>query len=134
MIRLFLLAHFVNCFGFVFVGVFSLPHLLFSCDLMTHFSVVFWISFSFVCHRYLVFCYHEVLIWQSIYKQDCFKSLTFSFQMHFQYPALALSSHDCCFLYHICMWMVPYLRGCVCGWFLPERLCDKGLRYSRSIL
>ena len=32
--------HFVNCFGFVLVGLSSLP-LSFSCDLMTNFSVMF---------------------------------------------------------------------------------------------
>ena len=33
--------HFVNCFGFGFVGRFSSLPLLFSCDLITIFSVVF---------------------------------------------------------------------------------------------
>ena len=45
----------------------SLP-LLFSCDLMTNFSIVFGIYCRFFFCRY-----HEVLIQQSIYKYDCFK-------------------------------------------------------------
>ena len=62
----------------------SLP-LLFSCDLMTNFSIVFGIycRFSFCC-------YHEVLIQQSLCFHGCFKFLVSLFQMHFHYPAFVL--------------------------------------------
>ena len=49
---------------------------MFSCDLMTNFSIVFGFLFLF-CVWYLLrfsFCrYHEVLKQQSIYTCDCFK-------------------------------------------------------------
>ena len=43
--------HFVNCFGFVFAGLFSplSSFVLFSCDLMTVLSVMFQFLFSFPC-------------------------------------------------------------------------------------
>ena len=59
---------------------------------MTNFSVVF--GFLFLCVYMGIYCiffifgYHEVLIQQSVCKQDCLELLFFSFQIHLQYPAL----------------------------------------------
>jgi len=59
---------FVNCFELPFLGFFFFSFLLFSCDLMTVFSVMFgFFSFVSVSYRFLVFCYSEVFIKQFIY-------------------------------------------------------------------
>ena len=57
--------HFVNCFAFVFVGIFS-SLVLFSSNLMTVFSIVFGLLFPIcVCNycRFFVCGCHEVLIY-----------------------------------------------------------------------
>ena len=49
--------HFLNCFGFVFIGLFSSLPLLFSIDFITIFSVVFvllFFFFWFVCFWFAV--------------------------------------------------------------------------------
>ena len=87
--------HFVNCFGFVLLGLFSLPSsLLFSCDLMTNFIVVFvfLLCVSIADFQFVV----TMRFWySSLYKnKNILSYLSFSFQVHFQYPALS-SSHNC---------------------------------------
>ena len=45
------IGHFLNCLGFVFVGLFSSLPLSFSCGLMTIFSAVLGILFSFCSNQ-----------------------------------------------------------------------------------
>ena len=56
---------FLSCFECVFGDIFFPPLLLFSCDLLTIFSVVFEFLFLFCVYIYLGFLvcgYHEVLV------------------------------------------------------------------------
>ena len=54
--------HFVNCFGFVFVGLFSSFPPLLSCDLMMIFNVVFGLLFLFCVYIYY-WCFCLCLPW-----------------------------------------------------------------------
>ena len=49
--------HFVNCFKFVFLVLFSPSFVLFSCDLMTAYSVCLDSFYSFVCISITDFCF-----------------------------------------------------------------------------
>ena len=84
-----------NCFGFVFVRSFFLPFLFFVLLRFDELYCCVWTPFLCVYCRFSVCDYNEVLIQQSIKKKEYFV-LSFSFQMHFQYPALS-SSHSCQF-------------------------------------
>ena len=79
--------HLVNCFGFIFVGLPTLPpppHLFrfFSCDLMTIFRAVLEFLFLFwgyIYYKFLFCSYPEGFI--GVY--DCFMLLIFYFWMSF---------------------------------------------------
>ena len=103
--------HFINYFGFVFVGVFFF---------LSYSLMIWWLFlalyldcfFLFICYRLLVCSYPEVLIQESLYMQDCFKLLVsykcISSVLHLHPPFIMTSDFGSIFL---------------CGWFPPFTIC-----------
>ena len=84
---------------------------MFSCDLMTTFTIGFVFLFMFCVCILAFWCVVTMrFLYSHLYTRLLFKLLVFSFQMHFQSPTFVFSSsHTCWFCYCICVWFPTYI-------------------------
>ena len=125
--------HFVNCFGFVFVGLFSSFPPLLSYDLMMIFNVVFGLLFLFCVYIYYWFFLFMVTMrfwYRSLYDTllSCRSLINFKYIfkiLHSYSFPLMITGFDIVFV-----WMISYLY-CMWAFLFPNILVpSSGLFFS----